>query len=432
MITLTVDGIAYQYPEEDDEDWGQAATLWAQSVTDILSSFRSPSSPQASIGNIRFGNADTFAWRNGDNDGNLFLFVDDDDKLIFSDGTNEIDLTANAAGNVTGPLLSTDRAIPRYSGTSGQLLLDSSVLLTDANSISGLVDLGMTGDLSGADNLSAVSLNLSGNIAAVVNVVMSGDLSGATSIDADAISISGSDLGDLFIAAEATPTDNAIVRWDGTTGTDVQNSIAVLSDAGALSGLTGIASSGTVLFTGTAELDSGNDSEFIVDANTGDAGIKLRLNNADANAWRLFGDNSADDDFALSYNAITGYSFDSTTTSPLRFHALNIAASSTPTANTLYANLIPKAWASCSATGTVNDGVNIALSSHTATGVYDYDFKTALANANYAVMVTGATAPQVFCRVTSRSTTGFTVDIEDSGGAINAPHMIIVMGDQAS
>lgn len=33
-------------------------------------------------------------------------------------------------------------------------------------------------------------------------------------------------------------TDNALVRWDGTTGTLVKNSVGILSDAGALTGLT--------------------------------------------------------------------------------------------------------------------------------------------------------------------------------------------------
>lgn len=46
----------------------------------------------------------------------------------------------------------------------------------------------------------------------------------------------------------ASATDNALVRFDGTTGALVQNSGVVLSDAGALSGLTGYSqSSGQIL-----------------------------------------------------------------------------------------------------------------------------------------------------------------------------------------
>lgn len=40
------------------------------------------------------------------------------------------------------------------------------------------------------------------------------------------------------ILGPGSSTDNALVRWDGTSGNDVQNSVAILTDAGALSGLT--------------------------------------------------------------------------------------------------------------------------------------------------------------------------------------------------
>lgn len=40
------------------------------------------------------------------------------------------------------------------------------------------------------------------------------------------------------VIGPGSATDNAVVRWDGTTGELIQNSVAILSDAGALSGLT--------------------------------------------------------------------------------------------------------------------------------------------------------------------------------------------------
>jgi hypothetical protein len=45
-------------------------------------------------------------------------------------------------------------------------------------------------------------------------------------------------------------TDNALVRWDGTTGTLIQNSVAILSDAGALSGLTSLSVTGPTTLNG--------------------------------------------------------------------------------------------------------------------------------------------------------------------------------------
>ncbi len=40
------------------------------------------------------------------------------------------------------------------------------------------------------------------------------------------------------MTAPASSTDNALVRWDGVLGTTIQNSVGILSDAGAMSGLT--------------------------------------------------------------------------------------------------------------------------------------------------------------------------------------------------
>lgn len=49
---------------------------------------------------------------------------------------------------------------------------------------------------------------------------------------------SGGSTGD--VVGPALSTDNAIARWDGITGKLLQNSVAILSDTGALSGLTSL------------------------------------------------------------------------------------------------------------------------------------------------------------------------------------------------
>jgi len=51
-------------------------------------------------------------------------------------------------------------------------------------------------------------------------------------------------LGD--VVGPASATDNALARFDATTGKLIQNSVGILSDAGALSGLTGLTSSGSI------------------------------------------------------------------------------------------------------------------------------------------------------------------------------------------
>jgi hypothetical protein len=51
------------------------------------------------------------------------------------------------------------------------------------------------------------------------------------------------------VVGPASATDNALVRFDTTTGKLVQNSVGVLSDAGVLTGLTGLTSSGSITFS---------------------------------------------------------------------------------------------------------------------------------------------------------------------------------------
>jgi hypothetical protein len=51
------------------------------------------------------------------------------------------------------------------------------------------------------------------------------------------------------VVGPASATDNALARFDLTTGKLIQNSVGILSDAGILTGLTGLTSSGNVTFS---------------------------------------------------------------------------------------------------------------------------------------------------------------------------------------
>ena len=51
------------------------------------------------------------------------------------------------AGDITGPVSSTDNAIARWDGTSGNLIQDSSVTIDDSNNLTGVVNLTATGNL---------------------------------------------------------------------------------------------------------------------------------------------------------------------------------------------------------------------------------------------------------------------------------------------
>lgn len=171
-IPLTVNGVVYQYPERRDQDWGINATAWASAVTAVLTTFASPSLPTATAGQIRLGNTDSIEWRNAADTGNIKLFVDSDDVLYFQDnGGPLIDLVANAAGNVTGPLSSTDNALPRYDGVSGQVIQNSGVIVDDSDNIT----------TPGSITASAVDLLLA--LVPIGTIIPHYDFNGALTLD---------------------------------------------------------------------------------------------------------------------------------------------------------------------------------------------------------------------------------------------------------
>jgi hypothetical protein len=61
-------------------------------------------------------------------------------EVYYSDGSNWI----KTDGNISGPILSTDNAIARFDGITGEQLQNSGVILNDTNDISGINDLRTT------------------------------------------------------------------------------------------------------------------------------------------------------------------------------------------------------------------------------------------------------------------------------------------------
>lgn len=59
------------------------------------------------------------------------------------------------------------------------------------------------------------------------------------------------DTGLSGVGGSGSSTDNAVVRYDGTTGATLQNSVVLISDSGATSGITTLAASGAVTFSST-------------------------------------------------------------------------------------------------------------------------------------------------------------------------------------
>jgi hypothetical protein len=78
----------------------------------------------------------------------LTLPVDDgtNGQALTTDGSGVLSWATPASGGVTGPVSSTDNAIARYDGTTGDLIQNSGVTIDDSNNVSGVGTLVTTGD----------------------------------------------------------------------------------------------------------------------------------------------------------------------------------------------------------------------------------------------------------------------------------------------
>lgn len=187
-VTLTVNGSSFSYPSsETDTFWGAAATGWAQAVTNGMlqkaggsftltanvdfgasfglksAFFGSRTANPSSAGLLRLANIDTFGFRNAANSGDLLFSINPANDHLLFDG---VDLSASSSsGNVVGPGSSTDNALARYNGITGQLLRNSNAILNDAG------DLDLAGDLDiGGD------IVMNGELSGVTDITASGDL----------------------------------------------------------------------------------------------------------------------------------------------------------------------------------------------------------------------------------------------------------------
>src|SRR5690606_31560425 len=70
---------------------------------------------------------------------------------------------------VLGPATSTDHAIARFNGTSGNSVQDSGVIINDSNDVSGIADLAVTGTTT-------LDTALSGVVKATAGVISAGDI----------------------------------------------------------------------------------------------------------------------------------------------------------------------------------------------------------------------------------------------------------------
>lgn len=146
--------------------------------------------------------------------------IDTDTTYIYDGATWDA-----GSGTVIGPVTSTNNALPRFSGTTGATLKDSGVIVDDSNNVSGVGTLGLSGPITDASLTASRAVVTNGSKALTSSATSSteiGYVAGVTSAIQTQL--------DTKVAGPASATDNAIARFDTTTGKVVQNSVVIIAD----------------------------------------------------------------------------------------------------------------------------------------------------------------------------------------------------------
>ena len=162
---------------------------------------------------------------------------------VAPDGGVTIDVSMSAgggSGDVVGPASATDNAIARFNGTTGKLIQNSGITIADgaagvlSGTNSGDQNLFGTFAVSGQSNVVADSTNDTLTLVAGTNVTLTTDPT------TDSITINATTSGG-DVVGPASATDNALVRFDSTTGKLIQNGQITQSDTGDLASVNSIA-----------------------------------------------------------------------------------------------------------------------------------------------------------------------------------------------
>jgi hypothetical protein len=148
-------------------------------------------------------------------------------------------------GTVIGPGSVTDRSVVLWDGTGGTAIQDSGVIVDVSDNITGVAGLTVSGDITTSETASrALQTDGSSKIeASSVTTTELGHLSGVTSAIQTQFGTK--------VTGPASATDEAIARFDGTTGKLIQNSGVRITDLNAIQASAGDASTTVLTITGT-------------------------------------------------------------------------------------------------------------------------------------------------------------------------------------
>jgi hypothetical protein len=291
-----------------------ADTLVGRDTTDDLTnktSIASAAANPATAGVLRLGNTETISWRNAANGANITLSVDANDEWNFNGTaltTTELGRLAGITSDVQTQLdaklddfsSTTDNALVRTDGGSGNAVQDSGIIISDTDAVSGVASLAS----AAANPASAGTLRLGNtqtlawrNAANSADVTLSVD--GSDEWNFNGTALTTTELGylagttsavqtqlDVKLDDVGTANDNEIPRFN-TNGQALQNSGVTISDTDDIAGATSLASAA---------------------ANPATAGA-VRLGNTETLSWRNAANNA---NITLSIDSSDEWNFNGT------------------------------------------------------------------------------------------------------------------------
>ena len=185
------------------------------------------------------------------------------------------------SGDVVGPSSATDNAVARFDETTGKLLQNSGVTISDTADVAGVKTLALSGADSGAMTVQPAAATTSYTVTlpgaqGAAATYLRNDGSGTLSWSSHA--------GDLVGPASAT--DNAVARFDATTGKLLQNSGVTISDTSDIAGAKTIALNGSSAGTLTIRPSASTTSYILaMPPEQGLSGTVLRNNGNGGLSW---------------------------------------------------------------------------------------------------------------------------------------------------
>lgn len=281
--------------------------------------------------------------------------------------------------------------------------------------------------------------------------IINGITDGTKDITVNAATITG--LTATGVDADLSPTADATTNLGSTSkgwrsvylDNGATDGGAVYFDGSNTSMLKAAADGSSLKAAGWTTVDVGDgtaaDEELLVNADSGDAKISLQVNNASANKWTIFNDNSEDDSLRAAYNGTDRLILENAGGVKTDYFLPTSDDSSAPGANRLYKANVPKAWAHLDVGSggavVVDNDHNIASASYNG-AIITINIDTNLSSADYAPVVTPHTtglnvSAHMLANLAVGSFTSFKYDMElgvAESVAAGDDLSVIVMGDQ--